>query len=634
MDHRPLLEALGADTLAHLTLEGLEDKIIHIPSDSLSREHVLHTFMGWLHEQITRDIQQKSLLSDFVNLLLKGGKLQLGPFSKIEVEAAFKEWQRRDAERGPENLRRYQMVEMDLKRLFDPDSNPDYHIEDDIDNEPRGKGRQQTGSNTLPLGQRKAPRENIHQKILRIKEDNIKKGLDKVPVKDEVLVQRSSNLSLGHKSPKVVSPTKSQSKAPSAAQQLAGPVPRGYICKRCGSSGHWVQFCPTNLDERFDKPPAPSYQCRLCRAYGQHFATLCPRNENKVSLTQQRKHYEVLLEARPQTRSQDVALPYRERGSPPLPTRRRSRSPMRSPTRTPFSPVDPPRNRRRDTYGSDDSSRTWSRDYDTRHKRDVDRSSISPWAARERMTRERFGAEKDSHQLGTSSYYRPEPGAPSLRERRLHRDTRSRSPPRFPSRGRFCPIVESKREDKANEGRLAYDNDVFVDFDTSPETPKDLTSSTSEAVSTDRNKNETIRDTAGDANGTAEETERIKKEVDEFLDALAIEMFGSGLAPEASVNKDAATGHPDYNMNVDEEEDGNIGGDDVASVPMETTNQPVQAPHFSPEVVALFKNRPNLIINKKPNRRTALEMMIQKHQPEHILQVLEQERPAQVAKQL
>lgn len=75
----------------------------------------------------------------------------------------------------------------------------------------------------------------------------------------------------------------------SSNQQQKGPVPRGYICKRCKEKGHHVEVCPTNLDPSYDVPPPnPTYECYCCGARGKHLTTLCPSNRNPNSLTQQR----------------------------------------------------------------------------------------------------------------------------------------------------------------------------------------------------------------------------------------------------------------------------------------------------------------------------------------------------------
>lgn len=63
------------------------------------------------------------------------------------------------------------------------------------------------------------------------------------------------------------------------------------VCFGAGltSAGHKIQHCPTNLDPNFDKAPDPDYKCDFCNKYGEHFATLCPRNRHTWSLNEQRR---------------------------------------------------------------------------------------------------------------------------------------------------------------------------------------------------------------------------------------------------------------------------------------------------------------------------------------------------------
>lgn len=87
-----------------------------------------------------------------------------------------------------------------------------------------------------------------------------------------------------------------------------GKPPKGYVCGRCGEKGkikssqrgfhfdinqtdwpgHFKEQCPTNLDPSLDPKPTGGYQCYCCGAKEEHLTTLCPRNENPNSLTQQR----------------------------------------------------------------------------------------------------------------------------------------------------------------------------------------------------------------------------------------------------------------------------------------------------------------------------------------------------------
>ncbi|KAG4027366.1 hypothetical protein MFRU_030g00030 [Monilinia fructicola] len=85
----------------------------------------------------------------------------------------------------------------------------------------------------------------------------------------------------------------------------SGYVPMSYICNRCGTNGHSVKNCPTNMvdihgsntmqniadrikDPAFDKKPPETYKCCICNRYGKHWYALCPRNTDKDSITQRR----------------------------------------------------------------------------------------------------------------------------------------------------------------------------------------------------------------------------------------------------------------------------------------------------------------------------------------------------------
>jgi len=55
------------------------------------------------------------------------------------------------------------------------------------------------------------------------------------------------------------------------------------------ASGHHLQVCPTNMDPTYDRPPPNDYECEICKARGQHFKSLCPKNTDPYSIIQKRK---------------------------------------------------------------------------------------------------------------------------------------------------------------------------------------------------------------------------------------------------------------------------------------------------------------------------------------------------------
>ncbi|RYP90861.1 hypothetical protein DL770_002999 [Monosporascus sp. CRB-9-2] len=208
MDLRDSLLMLAIERLEEISLDELATKINTAFPDKVEKSQALHLLMRWLHEQIKRDniIDQGSLLPDFVSLLTCG-TLQVGIFRKEEVDQAFEEWQRKDAEENPANRRRYLMAQAEIQHLFEqtksggfvtlettsrPQESPRQHMHKsraallqkppvqsplgDITNKEReseiGWGERQTGSNVIPLGQRSAPSASSKREIIEIEDDD------------------------------------------------------------------------------------------------------------------------------------------------------------------------------------------------------------------------------------------------------------------------------------------------------------------------------------------------------------------------------------------------------------------------------------------------------------------------------
>ncbi|KAF3062381.1 hypothetical protein GL218_04187 [Daldinia childiae] len=542
MDLQPSLQTLGIDDLADITLTELEDKIQHVHPDQLSKQDVLQVFMRWLHERIKKDIQQKSLLSEFANLLLTGGKLQQGPFSEDEVEEALKEWQRKDAEENPADIRRYQMVQLDFHELFeqarsgskqDKDSSArstsnqegnslvrlnklinsqDIAEMEIMESTPpwvSNKRKQKTGANEIPLGLKADVRSNIYNEIVKIKEENKRKeSLTKAnktsPVKQAAKLSLRDVTSIGASPIKSYEPVISDRYSSlNIPPYLTTPPSSGYTCKRCYQPGHWIQLCPTNLDPKWDQPPPYYYRCEICKVSGRHFATLCPQNEYELSLTQQRLRIKDL----PKTPAQEYPH-YRDR-SPFTPSPRgRSRSPAY--------------HSRRKNHGAhrhDKSPKDRSYNPGGRYQSQDNRRSVSPWTARERMTRESYRKEESPRQYSLSNDRLKERSTTPPRENRKRVKT-------LPPEERRRPFLDLKKtKKKADEGRLGYDNDEFMGSHISLMTPKDTFLPENRHSGTVENKNELIADAASVSKDTAEDIEKARKEANEFLDALSVEIF-------------------------------------------------------------------------------------------------------------
>ncbi|KAI0387747.1 hypothetical protein F5Y04DRAFT_10804 [Hypomontagnella monticulosa] len=523
MEFHPDNQILGVESLAGLSLKDLESKISQLGPSKVSRHWVLQTLMRWLHEQIKRDIEDKSSLSNLVDLLLIGGKLLQQPFSEGEVEAAFGAWQIRDAAENPANRRRYEMVRLDLlvflkkpsgNMSFDDNSTTmksrklsNIDRPDDPINDQRrpwwNGGKQRTGSNEIPLGKKKALHDSYDGKTSETEGKKSKQTStwDMPPTKRTAEQTSSSDMSLPGSSP-VRTFESSRLDQPTPNQFALPPPYDGYVCQRCHKPGHWVRACPTSLDPAFDRPPRKEYQCTICGKFGVHYITLCPQNTCKDSLTQQRK-----LHAQLEASSLDHGSRYQDRpNQSPLP-RYRSRSPM-----------DRRRIKGRDIQRPDDNSQDWTHSSDSRHHQSSDRGSVSPWTARQRKTRElhRRGEALPTY---TSDMYRPRrtSASPPRSHRHSHR-AREVPPQEYPRQ-----LIELSTTEEDRKGRLAYDNGDFSlgwndDSPTTPSSPKKKNRG-------DVKINEDVE--MADAPLVTQditETEQAMKEADDFLDRLAIEL--------------------------------------------------------------------------------------------------------------
>ncbi|KAI1092711.1 hypothetical protein F5B19DRAFT_190020 [Rostrohypoxylon terebratum] len=578
MDLSPVLGVLGVDSLADITLEKLRDKVNNVHHGVLSRQQVLQAFMGWLHERITRDIQQKSLLSEFMDLLLVPGKLHQHLFNEGEVCAAFNEWQVKDAAENPANIRRYQMVQSDFRDLFeeadrDSNSGPEWSFgpsgldrERDSSADPDeptstrivGGGKRKSGSNGIPLGSKKRSRNHTHQKITNsvkstkpanpkfakpskspksIKSISLGEAEEEFNVGNYTLVELE-NASLGisnHEKPYLLDVSMTMYGQPN-------PPPQ-YVCKRCHQSGHWIQLCPTNLNPDWDSPPPPDYTCDICQKKGHHFATLCPQNQKFSSLTKQRQrreehaHEELITP----TRSGGVRGRDPRRLTPP--SRQRSRSPRNTPRR-PEPGIIGLDGGKSQVLGSGNANRTKYRD-----------RSVSPWTVRRRMTFK----DDDHYDKGSNKHRHNHPQ--NLTGKLPYRQ--AKAPQNFRS---FLNLDETRKEDI---GRLSYD-DVFVGPRPSSKEPI-LTHRPKPAEAYEGEK-KVIKSEPMDTQQICNEMEGAGTEADRFLDELEDEIL---------------TGTPGRKSGLD--------------------------------ILSFLESRGNPIINRKPNRKTAADMFdeVQKYRTDH-----------------
>ncbi|RYP65506.1 hypothetical protein DL771_008263 [Monosporascus sp. 5C6A] len=572
MDLRNSLLVLAIERLEETSLDELATKIDTAVPDKIGKPQALHLLMGWLHEQIKRDkvIHQGSLLPGFVSLLI-GGTLRAGVFRKEEVDQAFEEWQRKDAEENPANRRRYLMAQAEIQRLFEqtksggsvtlkttsrPQESPRQHMHQsraallqkppvqsplgDITNKEReseiGWGEQQTGSNVIPLGQRRGPSASSKREVIEI-EDDEEEQLHTLPIH-----------SRGN-------PSARQSEAADALLDSDAD-----------------ELCPTNLDPRWDKPPAPDYRCEICLEVGKHFATLCPLNRKKVSLTIQRER--AGIKARSPIRGENHR--YRGRRSPSFPYERsRSRTPSR-----------PPRHNGYDAYRPGNGAQVRMRT--GRYTRED--TPISQGAG-ECNTRGRKTVLSRNLDIGSSA------------------EAKHRNGPR----------------PKESEGRLSYDDDVFIDSQRALQTPKPKTATKQQANRQTESKDEAAKDAESEAVISPEDSKNAEEEAEKFLQVMKLEIgtvdmavkhakpgIASDQADARVPTHDGADDNLGINEEARQEDDGAAfaAGDDptLFQAPDGIQYRLVRESRFRPEVVALFKGRANPIVHSMANRRSARQV--------------------------
>ncbi|OTA59103.1 hypothetical protein K449DRAFT_109717 [Hypoxylon sp. EC38] len=107
-----------------------------------------------------------------------------------------------------------------------------------------GGGKQKSGANEIPLGTRvvpeilprkKAPRGNIHQKLVKIKEDNKKRDSIKA-LKSAPPVEQTSNPAIAIVPMKTYD-TVAPDMSPKTAGSYSNSPSASYVCKRCNESG-------------------------------------------------------------------------------------------------------------------------------------------------------------------------------------------------------------------------------------------------------------------------------------------------------------------------------------------------------------------------------------------------------------
>ncbi|RYP22490.1 hypothetical protein DL767_009024 [Monosporascus sp. MG133] len=178
---------------------------------------------------------------------------------------------------------------------------------------------------------------------------------------------------------------------------------------------------------------------------------------------------------------------------------------------------------------------------------------------------------------------------------------------------------------KRNEGRLSYDDDVFIDSERALQTPKVKTATKQQASGQTESKDEVAKDTESEAVITPEDSKKAEEEAEKFLQVMKLEIgtvdtvvkdAGPGIASDQADARVLAHDGADDNLGINEEacqgDDGDVSAteDDptLFQAPDGIQYRLVRESRFRPEVVALFKGRANPIVHSMANRRSARQV--------------------------
>ncbi|AEO66711.1 uncharacterized protein THITE_151785 [Thermothielavioides terrestris NRRL 8126] len=342
MDHadriRQNLEFLGLESLGSLgsiSLEQLVDEVQTNVPPAVSKGRILSFYLMWLHQRLMEvDISNDETLHHEVATWYRSMKAL--SFSDGDIVKAVREWQRCTATTDPVAAGRMILAEFKLSQVIatSPENQargPDIatseghysHMhpdrlalsqeadtaadlrggegddDDDVvflssktlskDSSPsQSHGGDQppdppflTGANKVALGRTR----NLYPNEERV-ENPPRQG-----------TPRTERAPFARRSPRPATPAlpdqpslpiEAHDRLPPSLPTSSSLVPLP-SCDRCHSSDHIYKNCPTILDPRHDRRPAPTFQCRICGKFGEHFGQMCPMNRDPKSVAGRRR---------------------------------------------------------------------------------------------------------------------------------------------------------------------------------------------------------------------------------------------------------------------------------------------------------------------------------------------------------
>ncbi|KAK3688397.1 hypothetical protein B0T22DRAFT_439944 [Podospora appendiculata] len=270
MDHtdriRQNLELLGVESLGGLSL----DELLHEVDESfpldISKKRILHVFMAWLNERLmvidnSDEVALKKEISEWC------ATLRACSYDDQILSNAFNEFQREQAVVEPSSSRRLNFAWLEIRDFLDNHPPPASPLT--FDNPKQEPGHPMMHPDRAMLSQQG---DHDSGRVVIDLDDWESDSVDHRSWEEEGTEMAASSGSLDHR----------------AVSYGKEPF-NGYVCDRCGEPGHKINHCPTNLDPSFDKRPSKTYTCKLCKSRGDHYLSLCPLNDRRDSITQQRR---------------------------------------------------------------------------------------------------------------------------------------------------------------------------------------------------------------------------------------------------------------------------------------------------------------------------------------------------------
>ncbi|KAI0525981.1 hypothetical protein F5B22DRAFT_588550 [Xylaria bambusicola] len=642
MESNSSMKDLDPRILQNMSVYDLEIKIHDSIHANVPRSEIFDALMTWLNEQIKQDIitQTEEIIHHFVRVLHMRNYARFSAFTLQQVDEVFMRWLEHDAIDNPAYTRRYLITQQDVHRLFaherqyawDPDSKPKEDHLPVLSSRKKGKKtRVKKYDNLLhdldvnksenapqsytPLAGIETAEIEVsqskgfkHTKVVSARKSSVTfsqcaEAGGSINTRDTIPMDCFPVAEFSPNSTTIASRGRERlvcSESPETFSQL-----KDYICDRCNKPGHLIQYCPTNLDPRYDQEPVSEYRCKHCGQHGNHIAALCPKNPSETSLAKQRERAAMTTRG-PQTPNKTDGRRYlcKEASTGRCQERYRSRSPQK-PYRVEYRSRSPDHYRPRRT-GTDCNSRQ-TLDEDKRiESRFSDSSDVSPYTARVRPTR-KFPASPESREKGECPSRSKDNSFRS--ERRDDMPSSScctRSP--FPERAHKWSVDLGQMTRRNDEGRLAYDDEVDVHVGARSSPSYSTTTNSSQCtilIGGDGKKEATLLL----SKVSSDESNKIREEAEEFLSALAADIMskggeGQGIPQSVVLNTHDTKMGTDYNPHWVIENDGNHEFEIATESKLSVT-----CPPFSPEIVSLFKARENPIVNFRLNRKTASEMM-------------------------